>query len=993
MGTAAGDDAETVFGVSPIPSLPPSSDSFAADTTGLPPLDTTGLPPHTASSSMAALGPLKVGQRFGSRYTILQQLGIGGMGAVYQAWDAELNVAVALKVIRSEAAHDADTAHEFERRFKQELLLARQVTHKNVVRIHDLGEIGGVKYITMPYIEGADLATLLRDTPKLPIPQVMSIVRQVAAGLQAAHEAGVVHRDLKPANVMIEHEHAIIMDFGIARSTSRVGGVPRGDAAPAAASSGSRHDGATLAAATVVGAVIGTIEYMAPEQARGEHVDHRADIYAFGLIAYDMLAGRRRIERAPSAVYELEKRMGEPPPSIRSIVPQVPEALDKLVMRCIEPDAAKRFQTAGELLAALDRLDDNGKLRPVRKVVGVPYVTAAILAMLLISGGSIWYFTRPPVQHEPVAVMIADLENRTRDPAFDRVLEPMLKRALEGAGFITAYDRTAAMRTFGVQPEEHFGEVAARELAVKQGLGVVLSGTLEAQSRGGYRISFTATQAVTGDVITTAQGTASGNDQLLEASTRLMARIRSGLGDDESESSQIFAMTTLSATSLEVVRHFATALEAQSRNRFEEARDSLLKAVELDPRFGIAYQSLAVVSRNLGQTQEAQNYIKKAVQYLDGMTDRERYNTRGMSARITRDYQLCAKEYGALVERYAADIVGRNGLALCLTQLRRPREAVDQMRRVVQLLPNLPLFRTNLSYYASYAGDFATAEQEARAIQNPDRFATRALALALIGQGRITDATAAYKSLLGSDPLAASIAASGLADIAVYEGRFSDAVDTLRKAARADLENNKERAGAKYAALAQVHANLGDRRAAVTAAGQALSLNQSVPVRFLVARTFVEAGETEQARAVATMLAAQLEAEPRAYAKIVEAGIALKAGEPSQAISLLEDANKLLDTWIGHFDLGRAYLQFGGAETRADSEFDDCLKRRGEAISLFLDEEPTYSYFPAVYYYQGLGRQRMGTAGYRDSFEQYRAIRGKSTEDPLMRDIHERIGS
>ena len=119
-----------------------------------------------------------------------------------------------------------DAAQDIERRFKQELLLARQVTHKNVVRIHDLGEINGIKYITMPYIEGADLATVLRDTPKLPVAKVMSIVRQIAAGLQAAHEAGVVHRDLKPANVMIDNEHAIIMDFGIARSTSRVGSMP-----------------------------------------------------------------------------------------------------------------------------------------------------------------------------------------------------------------------------------------------------------------------------------------------------------------------------------------------------------------------------------------------------------------------------------------------------------------------------------------------------------------------------------------------------------------------------------------------------------------------------------------------------------------------------------------------------------------------------------------------------------------------------------------------
>src|SRR5687768_18071060 len=165
-------------------------------------------------------GPLEVGQRFGSRYHILRQLGVGGMGAVYQAWDAELGVAVALKVIRPEVMHDPAAAQDIERRFKQELLLARQVTHKNVVRIHDLGEIDGIKYITMSYIEGEDLSSVLKREGQLSVPRALHILRQVVSGLVAAHEAGVVHRDLKPANIMIEGDNAIIMDFGIARSSS-----------------------------------------------------------------------------------------------------------------------------------------------------------------------------------------------------------------------------------------------------------------------------------------------------------------------------------------------------------------------------------------------------------------------------------------------------------------------------------------------------------------------------------------------------------------------------------------------------------------------------------------------------------------------------------------------------------------------------------------------------------------------------------------------------
>ena len=214
------------------------------------------------------------------------------MGAVYQAWDEELGVAVALKVIRPEVTRDATAAQDIERRFKQELLLARQVTHKNVVRIHDLGEIDGIKYITMPYIKGADLATVLREE-RLPVTKVMALARQVAAGLQAAHEAGVVHRDLKPANIMIDGEHAVIMDFGIARSTSRVGTTSaRAAAAGGVAGIAVDSDEPRESRETIAGEVIGTIEYMAPEQARGEPVDQRADIYAFGLIVYDMLTGR-----------------------------------------------------------------------------------------------------------------------------------------------------------------------------------------------------------------------------------------------------------------------------------------------------------------------------------------------------------------------------------------------------------------------------------------------------------------------------------------------------------------------------------------------------------------------------------------------------------------------------------------------------------------------------------------------------------------------------
>src|SRR5688572_10770116 len=265
-------------------------------------------------------GPLEVGQAFGSRYHIIRLLGIGGMGAVYQAWDAELGVAVAIKVIRPDVMADPVTAAEVGRRFKRELLLARQVTHTNVVRIHDLGDIDGIKYITMSYVAGTDLATVLKREGKQPVETALRIARSIVSGLVAAHAADVVHRDLKPGNIMIGADgEALIMDFGIALSTGDASASPGGPLIP-----DNLRRGNADYTATTSGAVVGTLEYMAPEQATGQPVDQRADIYAFGLILYDMLLGRRRAASNESAVAELQRRMLAPPPPLTAIAPDIP---------------------------------------------------------------------------------------------------------------------------------------------------------------------------------------------------------------------------------------------------------------------------------------------------------------------------------------------------------------------------------------------------------------------------------------------------------------------------------------------------------------------------------------------------------------------------------------------------------------------------------------------------------------------------------------------
>jgi serine/threonine protein kinase/tetratricopeptide (TPR) repeat protein len=947
------------------------------------------MPGAPAPQAVSIKGPLKPGEAFGPRYHIIRALGLGGMGAVYHAWDAELGVAVAIKVIRPDVMADPAAAAEIERRFKRELLLARQVTHKNVVRIHDLGEINGIKYITMPYIDGADLAGVLKQDGPLPIGRVLRIARSVVSGLAEAHKAGVVHRDLKPANIMINtDDEALIMDFGIARST----GVSAGTVVPGENTIVRSLKSAANVDRTVFGAVLGTVEYMAPEQAKGLRVDQRADVYAFGLILYDLLVGASRSAKAMNPIAELQARIEQAPPPVKTLVPEVTDEVDQIVSRCLDPDPGKRFQTSEELAAALAALDDEGKPIPIPARFSKKLMAAAAAGVIALVTGT-WYFTRtpPPVKaHDPVTVVIAEFSNNTGDPTFDHTLEPMLRLSLEGAGFISAYDRSRIRSAFGTKAPDRLDEEAARRIAMKQGVGFVLTGSID-RSGDGYDVSVKAAQPISGNVTAQTKARASNKDEILGAVTRLAASVRKALGEKTSQADQLFAMRSISTGSMNVISHYAAGIELQSKGKYEEARQQFLKAVELDPKFGLGYQSLAVNSRNVGKLQDAEMYAKVALRYLDGMTERERFSTRAFYYRMTGDLQQCVREYGDMIGRYSADTVAHNQRAICLVGLRDMRGAMTEARQALQILPNHMTYRGNLALWADYAGDFETAEREVRSINEPSAGALQALPLSLLGQGRLSEAAEAYQQLSQMDSWGASFAASGLGDLAVYEGRFSDAIQVFERGAAVDLQaENADTAALKFAALAHAELARGHNAAAVAAADKALQNSRAFKVRFLSARVAVEAGAVAKAQTIAASLSSELATEVQVYGKIIEGEIALKKRDLGQAVKILTDANGVVDTWIGHFDLGRAYLE-GRAFAQADSEFDRCIKRRGEALSI-VDEDPTYGFFPPVYYYLARAREGLQTAGFADLYREYLKIRGRSTEDPLLPDVRRRAG-
>jgi tetratricopeptide (TPR) repeat protein len=918
---------------------------------------------------------MTAGTRLGP-YEITAQIGVGGMGEVYRAIDTNLKRAVALKVLPQSVAADADRIA----RFQREAEVLASLNHSNIAAIYGLERSSGTTALVMELVEGPTLADRIAQGP-IPVDEALPIAKQIAEALEDAHEHGIIHRDLKPANVKVRPDGIVkVLDFGLAKALEP---VPTGSTDVTASPTMT-----SPVMMTRMGVILGTATYMSPEQARGQVVDKGTDIWAFGCVLYEMLTGQSAF--SGETISDTIAKILERDPNWRVLPASTPHRIRKLLRSCLEKDQQHRVRHIVDARLAIQ--EARATLSGWRLVVGLPVVAAMIALGAMTVGGAWWYVARssPPDTHEPVSVVIADFQNRTEDPTFDRALEPLLRIVLESATFINAYDRTQVSRGLGVRAPENLDESAAREIAVRQGLGVVLSGSLE-RHEGVYQLSVRTVQAVTGDVIASVEGTASSKDGVLREATKLVSVVQEALGDRTSDSARRFAMEALSATSLEVVHEYAVAVEALGNGQFEGALTAFSNAVSLDPKFGLAYAGMAIVLRNLGRQRDAEMYATEAVRHVDTMTERERYRTRGLFYLISGDYQACVREFGDLVSRYAADVSARNNLALCSTYLRDMPTAVNQMQRVVEILPKRALYRVNLALYAAYSSDFQVGEREGRTAQElGTSLGLLPLALSQLAQGQPQRAAASYKALGESGTLGASFSATGLADLALYQGHFSDAARTFADGALRDLASkDPDRAANKFAALAYTHMLLTQRSEAVSAAEKALAISTTRKIRFLVARVLVDAGELARARTLAANLASELQIESRAYAKVVEGNAALKVGEPTRAIKALTEANDLLDTWIGHFDLARAYLE-ANAFTQADSEFDRCIKRRGEALALFLDEEATFGYFPPVFYYQGRAREAMRTEGFDQSYRTYVAIRGNSMEDPLVQEARRR---
>jgi tetratricopeptide (TPR) repeat protein len=622
-------------------------------------------------------GSLTVGGTFAGRYEIVALRGRGGMGSVYAARDRELDKVIALKTIRG--ADEGDTLAV--QRFKQELLLARRITHKNVVRIYDLGEADGIKFFTMELISGADLKQMIRREGRIPFARTVTLARGILAGLQEAHEQGVVHRDLKPQNVMVDEAGVPhLMDFGIARAAGSEG-------------------------LTATGAIIGTPDYMSPEQVRGETVDQRADIFSFGVILYEMLTGHLPYH-GDTPVSKIMMRLTHKPRAPRELSVDIPGYLEAVVLKCMEIDPALRYQSAAEILHDLDRehVSRSLTLRVQRAAAGRTGAVAAALALAVLATAGGVYLSRrgaaapaagAPAPEGPVHTLaIVPFTNATGSPELEWMrtgLPEMLVTDLSQSRYVRPVPGERVHRVLqeaGLAQQSRFDEKALEAVSTAAHAQSVLSGQF-VEASGRLRLDLSLRKAGSGVAVPIKVEAAPSEvfalvDQITRGVKEQLDLTPAQLRGDTDR-----PVADVSTPSLEAQHAYLEGL-ARLRQGENQAAVPLLKdATAKDPKFAMAYAMLAEANVNAGQHDDAVAAVDRARALAENaaLPLAQRYQIHATAALVKEDHETAARSYRELSRLYPEDPDVSLSLARALEKTGDYPEALAAYQRVVQLAP------------------------------------------------------------------------------------------------------------------------------------------------------------------------------------------------------------------------------------------------------------------------------------------------------------------
>src|SRR5437660_1666286 len=643
----------------------------------------------------------------GDAYRIERELGGGGMSRVFLAQETALKRQVVIKVLPPEMAAGVNVE-----RFRREVELAASLQHPYIVPLLSAAASGDLLYYTMPLVEGESLRAKLARQGELPVSETIRVLADVADALAYAHAHGVVHRDIKPDNVLISGKHAVVTDFGVSKAVS-------------ASSGGSL---------TSLGVALGTPAYMAPEQAAADpHLDHRADLYALGILGYEMLTGRPPFTAAtPQAT--LAAQVTQTPQPVTAQRPAVPGALNALVMRCLEKHPADRFQSAGAVLEALEQMvTPSGGITPTGSA---PYdaVAAAAAARahpLRVAG----LFALASVA---VLGVVYFLMNQLGLPGW--VMPGAIGKALGRMGRKSGTALDVAL---------------ARELAQREGAKAVVHGEIDPVGRS-YVLSADLLSAADGTVLVTLRENARDNGAIIEAVDRLSGRLRERIGESLKTIRASEPLEQVTTGSLEALRKYTEGVRAEEGGDVESAISLLTEATALDTGFAMAYRKLAVVLSNSGASREqVVAATRRAFEHRDRLPEVERYLAIAyFHSDVDHDPSRVMSAYRSVLERDPENTTALNNLALALNLARRWVEAESLARRAIALgvnwtfynnamwaqagqghwadvqatldqdaraLPHNPRVQEARTFLAAARGDYAVAERQAQALQQEQR--------------------------------------------------------------------------------------------------------------------------------------------------------------------------------------------------------------------------------------------------------------------------------